>query len=399
MKNMFEKERASAREFNRNLKYLEDQVFAWGIRKHRLDKVFIKNHGSYMDRFEGFPENYQGMMVSSWMFSRIILDPSLLAAFARNQKELLFPQHNEYLKLWKNNCPVWSLFNITERKDEDVFEIEDQLTGAIMLLQSRGIANLEMDKPIISILLPLEGIWVSYRIIHQYKGAEAYHILDLMRFIDEDLYEAEDFTAFIHKHYSRFFQIDKVMQSPPVVNNNDLLEPNWMEIILPGFEPKKLSADFHIKYSGNIAHMEPKSASPLPFSEIYFNTETEESCFLSFTHKGYLELCRMVSDYELPEKPDFIFSMSLFTVMGKDMDLSLPQYTWGSFFEDEKNETSPEDREMLETINLLLSEAVEMENQGKRFDTSKRGVELGLNQETIDSVEAMLERLRNKMQD
>lgn len=394
-KSMFEKERASSRNLNHNLQHLEDRVFAWGTRKHKLDKVFAKNHGSYMDRFESFPESYQGMMLASWLFSRVILNPSFLTSFARKEKESLLPDHNEYLKLWKKTSPIWSLFLIAEQKDDDIFEIEDQLTGDRMLLHSQSIAGLEKDKPFISILLPLDGIWVSYGIIHKYKGSEAYHILNLIRFMDERLYEAKDFTDFIHKYYARFFQIDKVMESPPVVNNNDLIEPNWLETTLSGFDPKRVKADCDIKKSGNIVYLKPKNEKPFPFNKIYFNSETEEAFFSSMTLEGYRELCQILPDYDLPELPDFCFSMSLYTVMKKDMDLPVPGDYWESFFSKEEN-TTPEKQEMMDTINTLLREATEAENHGKKINLYKRGTELGLDNETIRSIEETLEQIRTK---
>ncbi|MBI9097910.1 MAG: hypothetical protein JEY91_05510, partial [Spirochaetaceae bacterium] len=244
---MYEKERAAAKEFNVNLEHLENRVFSWGIRKYKLDKSFKKNHGHYMDQYEGFPENYQSMMVASWMFSRVILDPVLLGKFSRNEKESLFPIHNEYLKFWKENPPIWSLFSILKKKDDDIFEIKDQLTGKIMLIHSRGLANMEPDKPIISALMPMkEGFWLSYGIFHQYKSCQPYHLLDLIRFMDYQLYDEEDLTSFIHKHYARFFQIDHTMESPPVFNKKDLIERNWTEIILPGFDPESLSDSVHV---------------------------------------------------------------------------------------------------------------------------------------------------------
>ncbi|MBB6481855.1 hypothetical protein [Spirochaeta isovalerica] len=394
---MYEKERAAAREFNRQLEHLEDRVFGWGIRKYKLDKAFANIHGPYMDSFDGFPDNYVKMMIAAWLFSRVLLDPELIIKFARNEKESLFPIHNGYLKYWKKHQPIWSLFYIREKKDDDVLVIEDQLTEKTMLLHSRNMAGMDTDKPIISLLFPLEeGIWVSYGIIRQYKGSFAYHLLDLMRLMDEELYEAEDFTSFIHKYYGCFFQIDQTMESPLVINKKELVEKNWMEIILLDFDPYALSKKFNIDESSGIVRLKAKSNDPFPFSEIYFNSETEEAYFSSMTLKGYRELCKLVNDYELPEEPDYIFSMPLYTVMEKDMGMSFPGDYWESFFASEE-EVSPEAKEEIEVINIIVKEAFDAENQGLPFDLKKRGAELGLDGEAIKSIEEMLARIRNSM--
>lgn len=395
---MYKNERAAAKEFNKNLEHLENRVFSWGIRKYKLDKTFKKNHGNYMDQFDGFPENYQSMMVASWMFSRVILDPVLLEKFSRNDKESLFPIHNEYLKLWKENPPIWSLFSILEKKDDDIFQVKDDLTGTIMLLQSRSLASMEMNKPIISALIPLkEGFWVSYGVLHQYKSCQPYHLLDLMKFMDYQLYEDEDLTSFIHQYYGRFFQIDHTMESPPIYNKKDLIERNRTEIILPGFDPEALSDSVLLTRKGDIFQIKPLGEERFPFNEIYYNSITEEAIFLSMTLNGYRELCEIISEYELPEEPDFIFSMALYSSMDTYMNLDFPENSLKELFSTEKKESTPEMDETMKKINIFLQESVEADNKGVSYNLQKRGKELGFDSETIQSVKEMMLRIKDKL--
>ncbi|MBI9100469.1 MAG: hypothetical protein JEY91_18460, partial [Spirochaetaceae bacterium] len=143
-------------------------------------------------------------------------------------------------------------------------------------------------------------------------------------------------------------------------------------------------------------HIKPQKDERFPFNEIYFNSTTEGAIFLSMTLSGYRELCEIISEYELPEEPDFIFSMALFSSMKKYMDFDFPEDAWKELFPPEKEESSPEMDESLEKINIILQEALKADNEGVPYNLQKRGKELGLDKETIDSVGAMMKNLKDK---
>ncbi|MBF9015973.1 MULTISPECIES: hypothetical protein [unclassified Oceanispirochaeta] len=387
-------------EFSDRLELLEDRAISWGFRKYKLDKVFIREQGPFMDRFQNFPEGYQEFMATSWLFTRIITDPALLQKFARSAREELFPPQNALLKTWKKSIPFWSIFIIENRLEKDVFRIRDVIKEKSYLccsgsLEQNHLEILKHSQPVITTLIPLnseeEGHVASYGMLRFYKGFKAKDLVRLYRFMEGQLGTGSSFSSFVLRHYARFFQIDNYMETPVVMHREHRMERIFSEIHLPGFDPSLLTVPMDTKEDQPFIRLRLKDRS-LPLSgEILYNRESEDIFLSSFSRTGYEELRVALSSYPIPEEPDFHLPISLYLALEKDMELDLPDDPWKDVFGEEEadKETSPE----LESINILMGEAVTAQNRGESFDLYTRGKELGLLSENIDALKKVFDNL------
>ncbi len=386
--------RSLSEEFSNQLEHLEEQVFYWGIRKYKLDKIFDKEQGSYLDRLEGFPEGYTNFMASTWLFCRVLMDSRLLLQFSRTKREQMFPPQNALLKKWKTNPPFWSIFTVKERLSKNIFFIEDALSGQSYYCQSPSIEKqadqiIGAEYPIICPLFPLtETIAATYGMVRIYKGWYADDLIRLYRYMIGLLGYNGSFSSFILKHYGHFFQIDHNMESPVVMFKDQKVEMICTELNLPGFDPNSLNME--IEENLPFFRMTLKNTKNSAPGEILYNRESGQLFISSVSKAGYDRLCGCLAGCSLSDEPDFRLSLALYIAVDKHMDLTLPDDHWKHLFKKEETEDSPE----LESLNILLAEAVEAQNQGRSFDLYRRGGELGIMKENIDNIKNLLERTK-----
>ncbi len=393
--------RNQSSDFTDHLEHLEQSVINWGVRKYKTDKAFAKDQGYFMDLFDPFPEGYQTSMVITWMFTRILMDQDKLLKYARASKDSLFPGQNQFLKLWKKQKPFWSLFTVEERLAKQIFRIKDPFEKRDIIICSSSLENLLNEEdiqlgltPVISALFPVnEDLVVSYGIIRRYKGWLLDDIVRLYYYMSEELGWCDDFSSFVLKYYTRFFQMDQRMEIPPVFHKDQRLERVFREACLPDFQPEALKDRMDILENEPYLKLTPKGQEGFPYSEIIYNRDNQTLIVQSMSRNGYDFLAGLLKDFPVFREPLLHLSYPLYSAVREYMDLDLADEYWEGLFDQGETEDSPE----LDDLNTLIGEALAAMNKKVPFDIESRGWELGMPEENIRSARDVVSRVEKKL--
>lgn len=400
----YEKIISTSKDFFRELENLEDRAVAWVNRKFKLDKVFKKKHGPYMDKMTDFPEGWAQMMILGYYFSRVFFDPENLKKFFRAHKEDLSPGEEKMVSVWKKNPPVWSLFTVEAEEHPGFYRIRDILTEETRLLYSPGVRGRlretgHREAPFLCALLYNGECWSTYGIIRGYLGLTGEDFRFLVSFMDSRLFDAQGLNGIINEYYARFFTIDRVMEIPGVVFQGEPLEICWTETVLEDFSPGNYPDLFKaVEEAGEYFHCVGKNRGPGPPEfELFINTADGNALLFANTRSSYSRLTEsLMPDYSLSGEPEAAVSMTLTIVMERDMDYMLPYTRWMELFgKDEKDGAADED-DSLARMNELLRGMTEAENTGAKFDAEAECERLGLDPAVVPQIRQMFEKMHKR---
>ena len=352
--------------FFRNLKEIEDLILNWGMNKLKLDKLFIKNHGKYMDKMEDFPEEWHNLMMLGYFSSRILFDPQIFNKFYKTVKNELSPSEELMLKTWKKTPPVWSVFKAERTEEDDFFTTTDIFTGEEKLLLSNSIDEKlkrpgVKDSPFLCALMFNGSCWATYGIVRQYIGLTEKDLNFLPGFIEKETFNSKGLNGIIIKFYAMFFTIDRFMEIPLTYTGEEMLETCWSELNLEDFIPDEyLNEMDKISESGDYVHLIQKKERGIPGYELFFNRKTNDALLTANTKTDYINLINTLNrEYTLDTEADAEISMNLFIALRSYMDLNLPYDKWISHFPEELKDVDSEKDEFLDKINLLLREKID----------------------------------------
>lgn len=397
----YEKILSTSKNFFRELENLEDRAVAWGNRKFKLEKVFKKKHGPYMDKMSDFPPEWANMMIMGYYFSHVFFDSENLKKFSRAYWEELSPSEEKMVSVWKKNPPVWSLFTVEAEEHPGFYMIRDILTGETRLLYSLGVRDKlrqpgYRECPFLCALLYNGECWTTYGIIRGYLGLTAEDFRFLISFMDSRLFTAKGLNGIINAYYARFFTIDRLMEIPRIVFRDEPLMNCWTETVLEGFSPGTYPNLFTaVEEAGVYLRCFGKNREPGPPQfELFFNTSDGNALLFATTRSSYSRLTEgLIQDYSLSKEPEAAVSMNLTIVMQRDMDYMLPFTRWNKLFEgDEKDDETGED-DSLARMNELIRGMTDAKNTGAKYDAEGECERLGLDPAVVPQIRQLFEKM------
>ncbi len=407
--------------FTKGFESIKQYALDFATSRKPIKKGMEEIWGSGPDKIAMEYELQNGFL---FMIAEVFQSPKMLKQIQTQHEAELTTLGRQVLTFWQENPAFWCYFTVKGHLSGDFWTIEDRMNGQEHILHSKGISTMQKwkdseDLSFLCIMQPNGKCLQTVGMLKQYRLPVSDFLFYCTLFKPE-----ESLQEILHKHFVKFFTVDKVGSVPPLKKNSYETGFGWQPFTLPQFDIERLGG---LWFSTTLATQEkytihcidttmldlpnikvfetaPKAMTCAIFRDnvagemgLLTNTEVAYAFHSTLLNRSYPEL-------KLPEKSAYFISLALQLIVSV-IDVPAP---WKNFEEimayEEPEERLEEERkkgweQMRDKYGMSLEEAEQAESEknlaslflesletGKPMDLAKVSKITGLDRETVESL-------------
>ena len=407
--------------FTKGFESIKQYALDFATSRKPIKKGMEEIWGSGPDKIAMEYELQNGFL---FMIAEVFQSPKMLKQIQTQHEAELTTLGRQVLTFWQENPAFWCYFTVKGHLSGDFWTIEDRMNGQEHILHSKGISTMQKwkdseDLSFLCIMQPNGKCLQTVGMLKQYRLPVSDFLFYCTLFKPE-----ESLQEILHKHFVKFFTVDKVGSVPPLKKNSYETGFGWQPFTLPQFDIERLGG---LWFSTTLATQEKytihcidttmldlpnikvfETAPKAMTCAIFRDNVTGEMGLLTNTEVAYAFhstlLNRSYPELKLPEKSAYFISLALQLIVSV-IDVPAP---WKIFEEimayEEPEERLEEERkkgweQMRDKYGMSLEEAEQAESEknlaslflesletGKPIDLAKVCKITGLDRETVESI-------------
>jgi hypothetical protein len=365
---------------------IDEFLIYYAAVQYKLDRPMTEAFSAFRHVTNEFAKEWVNRLKAQYLAHQIFKSGGLIRKMLPHAElKKLSPTEMDFLEQHARQPWRFCFSIILENPAKDFFKMEDILTGEQFLLCSPGTSDINKSQAtsVWFNLIAFNGAcWQSFGPIGAYKSFEPDDIFFFATELDRRIETVEDIVRNIDKNPLPYMMLLSGANLPITVHKQDQMVMTYSEYPVEKFDTLLLKKSFTSEFSHGVYRLSLKKWDGHPhFAQIYFDENKNIVLLAASTDRGFLALVNALNrfGYQFSEEPDIRVNMSMLITSEKILRKKIRLNAYDKLF---KIESSPEDTELMENMNVFMSLIIPDINAGRTPDIEKLAAKAGVDVET-----------------
>ena len=285
-------------------------------REYELDKSFLIILKKYKSIKREIREEWVNYNIMQYATTKVFTQNGNFDKFFKNSYlSILKPEEKEKLLFFKENKWFYSVFEIKERLEENLFLISDIAKKKTMLLESNSVAELDRRgaRFFMALLYYNKECYQTSGIIHYYKGFIPEDFEYFSKMMEPSYENNNDFSGIIERHPVPFYMLDYCSDVPLAISGKDQIGMFGSIWEIDPIESKDFKDECDILEKDDVICFQIKNwYVPPSFTQFFYYKRKREIYVTSCTLKGYKKAIDVLNKFfDLDYEPEYSCSMNM----------------------------------------------------------------------------------------
>lgn len=362
--------------------------------RNNLEGKMNRDFDAYKHITKQLQVEWVNMMKSQYVAYKIFKEEGLIGTYL-NHAELKrrSKEEREFLEFQSAHSWKFSFSIIKENPEKDFYLMEDVFDGEEFLLYSPGITTTLASQSVILWfnLIGFNGsCFQSYGPIGAYKSFEPDDIFFFATELNPDIADEDDLLSDIENNPVPYMMLISGANYPLVAHKNDQIVHVLAEYDMENMDTGNMKDSFITEYNKGVYRLSLKKWNEHPhFSQAYFDESSKSITLSSMTDKGFKALVNGLNKfgYDFSFDPYVRVNLTMLRTASDILKRDIDLLKYEKLF---SKRSTPEEKEKLDKLNLLLEYLIPDINAGREPDVAslaaKAGVDIEIAKDLVTQV-------------
>jgi len=373
---------------------VDEYLIYYAAARNNLESRMIREFDAYRHITKQLKIEWLNMMKSQFIAHEIFKEEGLIGPYL-NHAELkrINKEEREYLEFQFAHPWRFSFSIVKENPEKDLYLMEDVFDSEEFLLFSPGITTTLQEQAVILWfnLIGYNGsCYQSYGPIGAYKSFEPDDIFFFATELNPDISDEDDLLSDIKNNPIPYMMLISGANYPLVANKNDQIVHVLAEYDMENMDTGSMKDSFITEYNRGVYRLSLNKWNEHPhFSQAYFDETNKSVLISSMTDRGFKALVNGLNKYgyDFSDEPLVRVNLTMLRTASEILRRNIDLLKYEKLF---SKLSTPEEKEKLDKLNLLLEYLILDINAGREPDiaslASKAGVDIEVAKKLVSQI-------------
>jgi hypothetical protein len=373
---------------------VDEYLIYYAAARNNLESRMIREFDAYRHITKQLKIEWLNMMKSQFIAHEIFKEEGLIGPYL-NHAELkrINKEERKYLEFQFAHPWRFSFSIVKENPEKDLYLMEDVFDSEEFLLFSPGITTTLQEQAVILWfnLIGYNGsCYQSYGPIGAYKSFEPDDIFFFATELNPDISDEDDLLSDIKNNPIPYMMLISGANYPLVANKNDQIVHVLAEYDMENMDTGSMKDSFITEYNRGVYRLSLNKWNEHPhFSQAYFDETNKSVLISSMTDRGFKALVNGLNKYgyDFSDEPLVRVNLTMLRTASEILRRNIDLLKYEKLF---SKLSTPEEKEKLDKLNLLLEYLILDINAGREPDiaslASKAGVDIEVAKKLVSQI-------------
>ena len=373
---------------------VDEYLIYYAAARNNLESRMIREFDAYRHITKQLKIEWLNMMKSQFIAHEIFKEEGLIGPYL-NHAELkrINKEERKYLEFQFAHPWRFSFSIVKENPEKDLYLMEDVFDSEEFLLFSPGITTTLQEQAVILWfnLIGYNGsCYQSYGPIGAYKSFEPDDIFFFATELNPDISDEDDLLSDIKNNPIPYMMLISGANYPLVANKNDQIVHVLAEYDMENMDTGSMKDSFITEYNRGVYRLSLNKWNEHPhFSQAYFDETNKSVLISSMTDRGFKALVNGLNKYgyDFSDEPLVRVNLTMLRTASEILRRNIDLLKYEKLF---SKLSTPEEKEKLDKLNLLLEYLILDINAGREPDiaslASKTGVDIEVAKKLVSQI-------------
>ena len=369
---------------------VDEYLIYYAAARNNLESRMIREFDAYRHITKQLKIEWLNMMKSQFIAHEIFKEEGLIGPYL-NHAELkrINKEEREYLEFQFAHPWRFSFSIVKENPEKDLYLMEDVFDSEEFLLFSPGITTTLQEQAVILWfnLIGYNGsCYQSYGPIGAYKSFEPDDIFFFATELNPDISDEDDLLSDIKNNPIPYMMLISGANYPLVANKNDQIVHVLAEYDMENMDTGSMKDSFITEYNRGVYRLSLNKWNEHPhFSQAYFDETNKSVLISSMTDRGFKALVNGLNKYgyDFSDEPLVRVNLTMLRTASEILRRNIDLLKYEKLF---SKLSTPEEKEKLDKLNLLLEYLILDINAGREPDIASLAAKAGVDIEVAKNL-------------